>query len=170
MNFAEINIIMDQHFCTVQNEIYILYICRECWDILRDASSRWHCLMYLLSANKKPSSTCSANQRLGWGHHCHDLNPVMGWEQEVTRGRSKNVFIAKIVLKDDYYCILSPTPHLFSVTFSWILTPRVLRHSIFSQLGQISIYDLTIWHSLFNWIRNHFTLYTSANITDAQGE
>ena len=113
MNFAEINIIMDQHFCTVQNEIYILYICRECWDILRDASSRWHCLMYLLSANKKPSSTCSANQRPGWGHHCHDFTPVMGWEQEVTRGRSKNAFIAKIVLKDDYYCILSPTPHLF---------------------------------------------------------
>ena len=102
-----------EHFCTAQNEIYILYICRECWDILRDASSRWHCLMYLLSANKKTSSACSANQRPGWGHYCHDLTPVMGWEQEVTRGRSKNVFIAKIVLKDDYYCILSPTPHLF---------------------------------------------------------
>ena len=43
--------------------------------------------------------------------------------------------------------------------------------TIFSQLEQISIkkqqfmnYDLTIWHSLCNWIRNHLTP-AAANIT-----
>ena len=53
-------------------------------------------------------------------------------------------------------CILYPERMLYSTCYNSLLVG--LWHNIFSTWTQISTYELTIWHSVCNWIRNHLTL------------
>ena len=99
------------------------------------------------------------------GRDCHDR------EQEVTRGRRKNAFIEKNVSFEWWSLYPVPQEETLCTCYNSLYCGdnegRIVWYFVNLnrfQLRSTAFYDLTIWHSLCNWIRNHLTP-AAANIT-----